>query len=354
MCLFFFLKREFLPWLGSILFRYKYCAHMCFVACRLARIAPSCCDVPMIAVVMECVTEACVTVRPTTLVKAAAKLSDHLLHLDTTGQPRCGRHSFYTRLPVPLHRHEDPCHRTFQLPKRNLFSSTSTAPMLLLFCFCFVFLPDHACLFLLIFCFDFFRQTYGNDWLRFWNLVHNDQNSLQAFVKVVTSEPPSVQTETTMAMEQKQRDLFTQVFGDNWERAWDMIMTNTTAQQRFAVAFTAPPGTFGDSSEPGIRGAGLPPPPPIARDAVSVIELYEIDFNFCLKILFVHSSRVYQHSDCSRMCLARARDLQRKCSSWATETDATFSLPPSLNSSKFATPEHRSKAFLFCCVLVDQ
>jgi len=48
-----------------------------------------------------------------------------------------------------------------------------------------------------------------------------------------------------------------------------MIMTNTTAQQRFSQVFTTPPGTYGDSTEPGVRGAGLPPPPPIARDALS-------------------------------------------------------------------------------------
>eukprot|EP00299_Pterocystis_sp_00344_P020055 c9882_g2_i1.p1 GENE.c9882_g2_i1~~c9882_g2_i1.p1 ORF type:complete len:919 (-),score=236.56 c9882_g2_i1:55-2811(-) len=118
---------------------------------------------------------------------------------------------------------------------------------------------------------DLFRETYGDDWLRFWNLVHSTPTARESFVKAVTSSPPtSVADETSAAVEASQKETFQKVFGDaNWENAWQKIMENPTLKQRFGEIFKAPPRVPGDGIDPDKRGAGLPPPPPLARDKTS-------------------------------------------------------------------------------------
>ncbi len=79
---------------------------------------------------------------------------------------------------------------------------------------------------------DLFRRTYGENWLRYWNLVHSTPAAWEGFVKAVSSAPPgSAAQESGAAVEAKQREMFMKVFGEkDFQAAWNNIMDNSTAK----------------------------------------------------------------------------------------------------------------------------
>lgn len=113
---------------------------------------------------------------------------------------------------------------------------------------------------------DLFRETYGEQWLRYWNLVHQNGKTRSAFARAVTSTPPSRDSpESAQSLADQQMALFKQVFGDEWQQAWSAIMQDTDVKQRFTDMFRVRDSSYDDGANSDVRGPGLPPPPPLPQ-----------------------------------------------------------------------------------------
>jgi hypothetical protein len=114
---------------------------------------------------------------------------------------------------------------------------------------------------------DLFAQTYGGDWLRFWNLVHDNTKNRAAFTLAVTEPTPDSPAASNQALQESQMEMFKQIFGESdFQQAWDSIMNNADAKERFNEMFRFSPGSSeAELEQNDVRGSGLPPPPPLAR-----------------------------------------------------------------------------------------
>lgn len=114
---------------------------------------------------------------------------------------------------------------------------------------------------------DLFSKTYGNQWLKYWNLVHTTRENTRAFVTAVTDSPPSFESQQSQEeWRQKQIGVFKEVFGDSdWEDAWTKIMDSPETKGKFNEMFSVPDPSYDDGSGSAARGPGLPPPPPPVR-----------------------------------------------------------------------------------------
>eukprot|EP00301_Raphidiophrys_heterophryoidea_P000930 c10462_g1_i1.p1 GENE.c10462_g1_i1~~c10462_g1_i1.p1 ORF type:complete len:927 (-),score=180.30 c10462_g1_i1:83-2830(-) len=113
---------------------------------------------------------------------------------------------------------------------------------------------------------DLFRDTYGDLWLKYWNLVHQTGKTRNAFVNAVTATPPSADSAASaQSLADQQISIFKQIFGENWNFAWSSIMQDPNTKDRFTQMFRVADSTYDDGTNTDVRGPGLPPPPPIAR-----------------------------------------------------------------------------------------
>lgn len=114
---------------------------------------------------------------------------------------------------------------------------------------------------------DLFRTTFGQDWLKYWTMVHSTDQARKAFTEAVSGVAPLPGSPGAQAsLEEQQKELFKSAFGeDEWEDVWDKIMANANLKTQYHTMFEIPPGTYG-GGDGSARGGGLPPAPLPARD----------------------------------------------------------------------------------------